>query len=424
MSNTEILTYNNLKNKIKSDENILEIIKLINKTTKLPINETLTDKYIELTKKIDLNKIIYIHKTDIKKINDHLVNLFIYNYLKKDFPDVRNMLYREIRNNTTYIMDDDSNNFNRLRIRDDPHLTNINEKVYTKNHYSYSDIINKENLESKKESYNNNIVNINGLPRFNYNHIEYNTITLSVDTRYQNIANTDRTRFDFNVSNNMKKKYPRSGNITALGNITNIVKFEICGFSIPYKPIVNNKFKEITLRLNDFTSDCIEHYEFVHHWKFKIKYIEEDNRILLEPCEKIYEFRKPITEIDNFSISFGNPFVPIKFDKDRMMTTNIDYTNNPAIFTFDEDHNLSTGDFIIINGFTSLNPAEDYIILEEINNLEGHQITTVSCNQICVDGIDLTRILNPNPDLIVEIYFNSKRIYFNIKVTYIINDST
>jgi hypothetical protein len=405
MSNTELLTYNKIKEYLLSDRNTLTILKNINKITQLPINEELTDKYIKLQKKIDITKLIYLYRNDIDKINIHLTDLFITIYIKKDYPNVREVLYREIRNNTTTIMDDDSNNFNRLRIRDDPNLTNTGV------------------ASDNKESFNNT-VNINGIPRFNYNHIEYNTITLSVDTRYQNVSNTDLTRFDFNITNNMKKKYPRSGNITALGNITNIVKFEICGFTIPYKPIIDNKFKQVTLRLNDFTSDCIEHYEFVHHWKFTMKYIEEDNRISLEPCEKVYEFRKPITEINNFSLTFGNPFVPIKFDKDRMLTTNIDYTTNPAIFTFGEDHNLSTGDNIIISDFTSLNPAEDFTILEEINSLEGHSITQVSCNQICVNGIDLTRILNPDSNLVVEIYFNSKRIYCNIKVTYIINDST
>ena len=37
------------------------------------------------------------------------------------------------------------------------------------------------------------------------------------------------------ISNNTKNKQIRSGSVTAVGNITNIVQFEIVPFSIPYK---------------------------------------------------------------------------------------------------------------------------------------------------------------------------------------------
>jgi len=432
MSENELLTYNILKEKILSDDNTLQIIKNINYKYSIPITEKLTDKYFEFMKKVNISKIILLYRNDMNQINNYLVKTFIYLYFKKEEINIRDILYQEIRNNTTYIMDDDSNNFNRLRNRDDPNLTNVNETAYTQNNYTYNNHMqtnvqnNTEEFSNYRNTNNNTVskINNNGIPRFNYNHIQYNDIILVVDTRYQNLSNTDRTKFLFNVSNNMKKKYIRSGNITAVGNITNIVQFEISSLSIPYIPVANNKHGIIRLRLNDFTSDCCEDYEFVYHWVFNIKYIEETNRIELTPVDKIYKFRKPITELDGLSMTFGSPCVPIKFDADRLFTSNIDYTTNPGIFTFPENHNLATGDCIIITGFTSLTPGEDQTVLEQINNPHGHPVTVVSCTQICADGIELDKIKNPDPDFNVEIFFDSKRIICNIKVKYIINDTS
>lgn len=389
------ITYNEMKDLILSDQNILLIIKEINKQTKIPITEDLTDKFFILTKKINLNKIVLVYKKDLKKINELLVNLFIQRYKSDDNFNIEQYLYEQIRKNTTHMMDQDTNNFNRLRYNNDPNLT-----------------VRKEGFE-----------NVIPISKINYNHIEYNTITLSIDTRYQNLVNQDSTIFSFHVTNNTKTKHIRSGNITAVGNITNIVNFEISKFSIPYTPYADNSFNQITLRMNNFYADIIECYEFPHHWKFTTYHNEKNNRIELTPIDKIYEFRKPITAISNFDLTFGNPFNPIKFDKDRLITQFLDYTSNPAIFTFNESHNLKTDDTVIITGFTTNDMAKDYEIIEQINNPEGYKITTPTCSSICVQNLDLTKVKEPIEDLKVEIYFNSKRISCHIKVKYIINDS-
>jgi hypothetical protein len=395
-------SYKDLKKYILIDTNILNIIKNIHTQTNVPIDEQLTDNFINFTKQLNYQK-LYTKFKNIDEVNNYIIKSFINIYLKRDYINIHNVLYNEIKNNTTYIMDDDSNNFNKLRNKNDPYLNDINS--------------NKETLSNKNtESFNNKF-------NLNYNHIKYNDIIFNVDTRYQNLSNTDLTKFVFNVNNNMKIKTQGMGAINVVANITNIIQFEIEAFSIPYIPIANNQFKLITLRLNSFRADCIEHYEFDHHFIFSSYYNENTNRIELTPTNKIYKFRKPITELNDFSLTFGIPYIPLLFHPDRMMTTIIDYIANPGLLVFDNPHNLTANDNIIISDFTTLNPGEDQTIINQINNPNGFNITTPDPYIICVP-VNLTLVKYPDPDLQIMVYFNSKRIICQIKVKYIYNDST
>jgi hypothetical protein len=241
-----------------------------------------------------------------------------------------------------------------------------------------------------------------------------------IDSRYQNIANSDRSRIVFNIVSNTKNKIPGSGVITSISNMRDIVELEIFPFSIPYLPAAENYYNKITLSILELSANSIDSYEDSQfHFMFDAKV--NGNLINLEPINKIFSFNKPITRINDFTLRFGSPLNPIVFDKDRLTTTNIDYTSNPGIITFTEAHNLTTGDLIYINDFNTLTPAADLNIINEINNTQGHLCTRLDNFAISIN-VDFSLIAPSSqiPGLIINVYFGSKRIFLPFRFRYLI----
>lgn len=372
--------YNEAKSNIINKNNLFIIIKIINEKLKIDkINSNLVIDIMNFIKEINLHLLI-VKLNDIDLINEEIVKLYLANRIGSQLTDGHEIQKTELKSHTTKMIDDDSNNLTNTSFHKDKILNNFN------NHYQYNDNI------------------------------------LFIDTKYQNIAKRDLSQFNFNISNNTKTKQVRSGSITAVGNITNIVQFEIVPFSIPFVSTADNIQNKITLSLREFTADCIEAYENASfHFIFSTEV--KKNSIILNPDNKIYKFRKPITRLDELTLQFGSPLTPIIFPKDRLQTLPINYLTNPGVLEFSESHNLQTGDMILIENFTSSDPAADMFILDEINSKSGHPIVVINCKQISIN-IGFKELKAPIIGQTIEVYFLSKRIMFPLKIKYIINDST
>lgn len=251
------------------------------------------------------------------------------------------------------------------------------------------------------------------------------TSSIYFDTRFQNISNTNRTRFDFTLVNNTRVRsrsaVPGSGSLVSLGYIKDVVEFEIGSFYIPYSSSNINYFQEITLTFLGLRTHSYEAGDNAS-FHFKFNYTRptfNTNLAYLTPVIPKFKFPTPITEIDDLSIQFSNNLVPIQFDIDRMKMASAVYTN-PGVINFSQNHNLSNNDIIILSDFTSLNPAQDDVILNQINNPSGLVVTVTSPTQITIP-IDLSQISNPNTTQTPMIYFQSKRITFPLQIKYLLN---
>lgn len=253
---------------------------------------------------------------------------------------------------------------------------------------------------------------------FNYQSLLRDSNIL-IDSRYQNLANTDRTRIPFTIVNNTKTKIPGSGIITSIGLIQDILEIEIFPFSIPYISAADNYYKKITMSILELSSISIDAYED-SQFHFMFTAVKNKNLIDLIPINTIFRFYKPIAKLTDFTLRFGSPLNPIVFDKDRLYTSFIDYTSNPGILTFNEDHNLLSGDIVYITNFTSNDPAKDLNIINEINSKTGHLCTRTDNTSISIN-IDFTLILFPNTSLSIEVYFGSKRILMPMRIRYMYN---
>lgn len=259
---------------------------------------------------------------------------------------------------------------------------------------------------------------INFTKIFNYQSLLRDSNIL-IDSRYQNLANTDRSRIPFTIVNKTKTKVPGSGIITSIGLIQDILEIEIFPFSIPYISTADNYYKKITMSILELSSISIDAYEDSQfHFMFKAE--KNKNLIDLTPINSIFRFYKPIAKLTDFTLRFGSPLNPIVFDKDRLYISFVDYTSNPGILTFSEDHNLLSGDIIYITNFTSNDPAKDLNIINEINNKDGHLCTRTNNVSISIN-VDLQLVTSPNTSLPIEVYFGSKRILMPMRIRYMYN---
>ncbi len=251
-----------------------------------------------------------------------------------------------------------------------------------------------------------------------------------IDSRYQNTVNTDPTKIEFTLITNTKTRSDHGGVI--VGNaLQDIVEIEIYPFTIPYKPVYSTFYNKITLSINEWSTNSFEAYEGGQfHFEFDIDHID-NNLIYLNPINNKFSFSNPVNRIDSFSLSFGAVYPKISFDDDRMSPSYIDFTDPLGIFTFNQPHNLVTGDLVYIMGFNTPDPAQDVDMINIINRAEGHTIVKKN-NYSFIINIDLTTVRHENPvgsgiypidtfDQLIVIYFASKRIQIQMRLTYLTN---
>jgi len=252
-----------------------------------------------------------------------------------------------------------------------------------------------------------------------------------IDSRYQNMVNTDPTQIAFSLQT-LSKKRTDNGGVIVGESIRNIIELQVYPFTIPYNPVFDNFYKKITMTINEWTGSSFEAYEQgAFHFIFDITKIDK-NLIYLTPSNNTYSFSKPVNYIDNFTISFGAMLPKISFDIDRMYPSHIDYSSTEGIITFSSDHNLVTGDLVYITGFSSFDVATDVDIINEVNRISGHIIVKKN-NYSIIINVDISSMYREYPinsgvypittfdQSTVLVYFASKRIQIPMCFRYIVS---
>lgn len=385
-----------LKKKIKDVENLKKLVNLAETEFKKKFNKLEITDLINFINQLNFTK---IYNKDIDIVNSDIVSTYKKIVMKPKNFDLQEYFKQQINEKS-----------------------NINLK-------KYESFQNKESLENPNDSElvrtliqmmpNLNTENdkINFTKILNYESLLRDSNIL-LDSRYQNLSNNDLTKIQFTIMNNSKIKVPGSGIITSIAPMRDILEIEIFPFSIPYSANADNYYKKITMSILELSSVSVDSYE---NCQFHFMFIATKNKNLIDltPINPIFRFFKPITKLADFTLRFGTPLTPIVFDKDRLYAT-INYGSNPCILTFNENHNLISGDLIYINDFTTLNPAQDLNIINVFNDSNGYLCTRISNDEISIN-IDATKVLFPDPNLSINIYFGSKRILLPLRLRYMYN---
>ena len=409
-------SYNNsdnvikLKNTIYSKSNLQSLINKLETLNKKKLIKNEIYHFINFIKEFNYDKLYKNFNTDLNAINENFIKLYMSEIgrIKSDF-DIHEFLKQELNGNAS-IKNTVDYNFGNLK----PTIVKPNKPIETVT-VSTSNVDHKNlpNLIDKKDQ-------IEFAKILNYQSL-WRDSNILIDSRYQSIANQDRSRIVFSIVSNTKAKTPGSGVITSISNMRDIVEIEIFPFSIPYMAAADNYYKKITLSILELASISIDTYED-SQFHFMFNTTINGNLIDLYPINKVFRFFKPIARINEFTLRFGSPLTPIIFDKDRLYTSNINYATNPGVITFLDAHNLITGDLIYIQEFTTSTPAIDLNLIEEINSSQGHICTRISNTSISIN-VDFTQIVNPIGSLSVLVYLGSKRVIVPIKFRYLIGDS-
>lgn len=247
------------------------------------------------------------------------------------------------------------------------------------------------------------------------------TAKLFLDSRYRDLSVTETDRISFSILQNSRNEQSNGGMIIMSGkNVRDIVRIKIQKFTIPYKNIADTYYNMITMGIIELLADSFISNESAFHFKFSS--VISGNLLVLTPDNDTFEFYEPVSFLDRISLRFGAPLGSyINFDKDRLYSSNINYTSNPGEITFAEDHNLVSGDIVYISNFTSLTSNVDTTVLDEINKKSGHIISFISATVISIP-IDFNRITSPDTTLSIEVYFGSKRIMIPIEIQYEMNN--
>lgn len=385
-----------LKKKIKDVENLKKLVNLAETEFKKKFNKLEITDLINFINQLNFTK---IYNKDIDIVNSDIVSTYKKIVMKPKNFDLQEYFKQQINEKS-----------------------NINLK-------KYESFQNKESLENPNDSElvrtliqmmpNLNTENdkINFTKILNYESLLRDSNIL-LDSRYQNLSNNDLTKIQFTIMNNSKIKVPGSGIITSIAPMRDILEIEIFPFSIPYSANADNYYKKITMSILELASVSVDSYE---NCQFHFMFIATKNKNLIDltPINPIFRFFKPITKLADFTLRFGTPLTPIVFDKDRLYAT-INYGSSPCVLTFNENHNLISGDLIYINDFTTLNPAQDLNIINVFNDSNGYLCTRISNDEISIN-IDATKVLFPDPNLSINIYFGSKRILLPLRLRYMYN---
>lgn len=385
-----------LKKKIKDVENLKKLVNLAETEFKKKFNKLEITDLINFINQLNFTK---IYNKDIDIVNSDIVSTYKKIVMKPKNFDLQEYFKQQINEKS-----------------------NINLK-------KYESFQNKESLENPNDSElvrtliqmmpNLNTENdkINFTKILNYESLLRDSNIL-LDSRYQNLSNNDLTKIQFTIMNNSKIKVPGSGIITSIAPMRDILEIEIFPFSIPYSANADNYYKKITMSILELSSVSVDSYE---NCQFHFMFIATKNKNLIDltPINPIFRFFKPITKLADFTLRFGTPLTPIVFDKDRLYAT-INYGSSPCVLTFNENHNLISGDLIYINDFTTLNPAQDLNIINVFNDSNGYLCTRISNDEISIN-VDATKVLFPDPNLSINIYFGSKRILLPLRLRYMYN---
>lgn len=249
---------------------------------------------------------------------------------------------------------------------------------------------------------------------------------LLLDTRWRLLTNNGTTMFMWNHVNNAVRQ---QGSVNTAGIVRDIVQLRLYPIRLPYIASADNAYKRITILIEEFAAQSFIAQEN-RRFHFIMKSSTDGRWIDLDPQnynDGYFRFGKPITQIDTLSISFGTPLENMVFDADRLNCTfpyEIGSTYyNPMRAVFTEAHNLSTGDLVYFEDFTSGNILVDNTIINSMNSSAGHLITVINTLTIEIDDINGTTVTTPTAGLTITCYFGSKRIFLPLEVRFIQPDS-
>lgn len=252
--------------------------------------------------------------------------------------------------------------------------------------------------------------------------ISSKAMNIYIDTRLRNtggnLSTSKITDFEFNLVPRLTTSTLGDGRIQARVMPSQITYFRINKIILPYS--ANQRLKnftsEMTLTFTGLRSNGIITGDDTYHFTFTFNPINSQ-LVELVPVNKYCKFNPPLRVVDNISVRFNDPIVPIKFDIDRLYPASLNYLSSDGRITFATPHSLVDNDVIVISGLSTLDNAANASILKSINDPTGIVISKIDDYTIATN-IDFTTIKSEDTSSLPLILFYSKTFRIPLEIGY------
>lgn len=250
-------------------------------------------------------------------------------------------------------------------------------------------------------------------------------VYLVLDRKYVSRVDNNVFRWELSKYTTSSDKDNSVGTAKPLKNIT---KIKIQPFVFPSTDKLIKNANRVTIAIEEMISQsysAIENNRRYHHI-FDFTPVSQNintslNLINIDNEPNVFRFHTPIKELNSITMTFGNPFQRLYLDND-LVKGNIEVSGIYTILKFNFQHFLAVGDTIVINDFTTNDPAADDYIIKMVNDSNGWPITSVPFTNYAVIDLNLSYLTGTFlPDTFFSIYFESKRFIINMEFT--MNDS-
>lgn len=179
----------------------------------------------------------------------------------------------------------------------------------------------------------------------------------------------------------------QTGSVTTNGRIRNIIGMRLYPIRITANyDISQQKNSLYSLLIDEFSMQAFSGWDRKFHFMLKkTPYFDVlSSQVAIAAAELTplnngwFWFNRPITDINSFTLSLGNPLEPINIPvAEILLRLDRITTGVTTVFNCDRSHGFTTGDTIRITGFTTGDPITDAAVIEAMNDVDGYAITVV-----------------------------------------------
>ena len=254
--------------------------------------------------------------------------------------------------------------------------------------------------------------------------ISSKAMSVYIDSRLRNVDQNNSkpsfTDFQFSLVPRSTRATIGDGRIQARIAPSHVTYFKVGKIILPYAEELRSRnfTNEITLTFTALRSNGIISREDTYHFTFTYTPLSSNPALVeLTPTNEYCKFNPPLRIVDDISLRFNDPILPVAFPVDRMRPSSINYLSSDGRITFADKHNLVDNDIIVVMGLSTNNNAANSTMLGVINDPRGVKITKIDDYMIAMN-IDLTKIVSHNVSSLPLILFYSRTFRMTLEIGY------
>jgi hypothetical protein len=132
--------------------------------------------------------------------------------------------------------------------------------------------------------------------------------------------------------------------------------------------------------------------------------------------ETEFVFYQPVRSLDTITLTFGNPFLQLELDPDRLRAT-LAPSGVQTLLTFTQPHFSINGDLVILTEITSDQPEADFTEIQLLQDKFGWPIVNTPTTQQILIDVDISTVIGVLSSSLV--FFDSKRFIIPMEISFI-----